>query len=154
MAKKSRFPGPKMMSSKESGCCRRPASHPRHRSLPHRWRLLYDYVERLFQGAGAAKPLTPETAASASDVLGCLSRTDDDTPVVFASVDCSRPNDDDPGRDKTQTYGTSYRYGRLVDQLQPSQHPSSMPCRVVDMSPSHEMSPSKENVGRYAKLSA
>lgn len=58
------------------------------------------------------------------------------------------------GRDNPQTFGISYMCGLLVDQLESSQHPSSMPCRVVDISPSHELPGLKENLRRYTKFIA
>lgn len=124
MAKKSRFPGPKMMSSKESrvspqSVLRMTCSRIRDIGpyliagvcCTTTWSACFKMLEQL--GLGRRQ----RHVAFASDVSRCLSRKEDDTPATFPYADYSRPNDNDPRRDKPQTYGTSHTYGQPVDQL-------------------------------------
>lgn len=83
--------------------------------------------ERLFQEAGDAVLWERPWAR----YLTCFNHP------VLNSQTCmltgAGPNNTDTGRDTPRTCRTSYACEQLVDQLQPSQHPSSMSLfRVVD----------------------
>ena len=107
--------------------------YPRYRSL-HSAGLLYNFVERLFRDGGLSQ--TRETCRVCSDVSRCL-RTDCHMRAVFTHVDCSRTSSCDPGRDTTQTYGTSHTCGQLVDQ--PRRLIAHHPCPAAWLTCLHRM---------------